>query len=308
MDPVTHAVIGMAVSKATGNGISLTDPVSMCIIAGAMFPDIDIVLQKWGDYVYLKNHRGLTHSIFGLAVSSVLIAIVMGKIFHYPDVFALFWWSLLGCASHTAFDILNSYGAKLLWPLTNKKFSMGLLTTFDPVFFGSLVGFTAGTGMLQKVSLTIFLVYLAARMLLRFRAKRDLRTEFAEDFDRIYLLPSMIGVFRWHFVLEKPDCNIIGEKKLFNPAVNIIKVMDRNQDSDVDRAMLSPLGQFFREFTPVFHVGCEKNGDVTKYIFTDMRYCVKDRFLHHGLLELDEDDNIVSSFFCPYSINRKVEV
>ncbi|MCR4436627.1 MAG: metal-dependent hydrolase [Clostridiales bacterium] len=77
MDPVTHAVIGMVISKMAGDGPNISGAVSAGIIIGSVFPDIDIVLRKWGNCVYLKHHRGATHSILGLAVSAAFISLVL---------------------------------------------------------------------------------------------------------------------------------------------------------------------------------------------------------------------------------------
>ncbi|HPU42293.1 MAG TPA: metal-dependent hydrolase [Acetivibrio clariflavus] len=55
MDPITHGVIGLAVAKITGNEISLNDAVTISIVIGSIFPDIDIVFQKWGGLYLLKK-------------------------------------------------------------------------------------------------------------------------------------------------------------------------------------------------------------------------------------------------------------
>ncbi len=134
MDPITHGIIGAAVARLTGNSITISDAATVSIVVGSIFPDIDIVFQKWGDYVYLKNHRGLTHSILGIIISSIFLAISLSFLYRGTGIYELFMWSFAGGLSHSAFDLLNSYGAKLLWPFCNKKFSLGILNTFDPLF------------------------------------------------------------------------------------------------------------------------------------------------------------------------------
>lgn len=308
MDPITHAVIGMAVSKAAGNQIALSDAATIAVVAGSVFPDIDILFQKWGDYVYLKNHRGMTHSIFGLAASALFIAIVLGGFYPGTGLGSLFLWSLLGCSSHTFFDIFNSYGAKLLWPFNNKKFSLSLLVVFDPIFVGVLIGYIYSKGSAQGVLLAAFALYMLYRSIMRWYVRLDLSRKYGEDCEKISILPSMTGLFRWHFILEGKSCNIVGEKNVINSNINIIKKLHKLQDGVVNKVMVSPVGKFFSEFTPLSHVACEKEDGVTRYVFTDLRYYIRNKFLHHAVLEVDDTDSIVKSSFNPYSMKRSVEM
>ena len=43
---------------------------------------------------------------------------------------------------------------------------------------------------------------------------------------------------------------------------------------------------------------------ITRYVFIDMRYYMRDKFLHHAILEMDENGQIITSSFNPYSIKR----
>jgi len=63
MDPITHGVVGLAMAAYTGEAISIASPYAMSSLLGAVIPDADIVMQFKGDYSYLKNHRGMSHSI-----------------------------------------------------------------------------------------------------------------------------------------------------------------------------------------------------------------------------------------------------
>jgi len=304
MDPVTHAVIGVAVSKAAGNGIALSDPATMGIVIGSVFPDIDILLQKWGDYVYLKNHRGATHSILGLAASAALISAVLSGFYRGAGMQELFLWSMLGCLSHTFFDVFNSYGAKLLWPFNNKKFSLSLMTIFDPVFLALLMGYILSGGSIGQVFLGAFAAYLVFRMGMRLAVESGLKKKFKNCSVKLSVLPSMTGLFRWHFILKTEKSNIVGEKSALKGDEKIMRTLHEIQDEAMDAVLHSAIGKFFREFTPLFHVTREKVGGVTRYIFIDLRYYVRNNFLHHGVLEFDRNNSIVKETFNPYSMSR----
>lgn len=304
MDPITHAVIGLAVAKATGNTAAFTEPATLCIIAGSMIPDIDILLQKWGDMTYLKNHRGASHSIPGLVISSALIAGVMSLAFHGSGFFTMFLWALAGCLSHSFFDFFNTYGAKLLWPFRGKKYSLGMLMTFDPVFIGLLSGYAFIGGKTGNMMLAAFVIYFASRGAARLLVMKELQRKYGAVYERISLLPSMKGLLKWHFVLEGDRSDIIGEKNILMNRIRIIKQLDKSADSKNDSVLHSPVGQFFNEFTPLSNVAMEMDDGIKRYVFTDMRYYMRNNFLHHAVLELDENNIIVSQTFNPYSMSR----
>lgn len=304
MDPLTHTVIGLAVAKVTGNPVVMSEPATVCIVAGSVFPDIDIMLQKWGDIMYLKNHRGVTHSILGLVVSSALIAGSVSLIYGSTNFFTMFLWALLGSFSHAFFDTLNAFGAKLLWPILDKKYSLGVLITFDPVFIGLLAGYIFAGKIIGGYCMVAFLLYFASRGIAKLFVIRELYKKFGDEFEHISLLPSMKGLFKWHFILEGKDYNIIGEKDIFRNRIRVVKKLKKIQEEKAKSVLFSAVGRFFSEFTPVFHIACEKEGSINRYVFIDMRYYIKNKFLHHAVLELDENNSVVRQTFNPYSMNR----
>ncbi|MDQ2086081.1 metal-dependent hydrolase [Herbivorax sp. ANBcel31] len=308
MDPITHGVIGMTLSKVTGNEISVTDAATAAVVVGSVFPDIDIVFQKWGDCSYLKNHRGVTHSIIGLLTSSVFIAFLLNSFYSNASFMSLVFWALLGGISHTFFDLFNSYGAKLLWPFINKKYSFGLLLVFDPIFLISMLGYIFTSGVVQKVFIISFLVYLLSRVVMRMCVFKHLKKKFKKGSEEIFLVPAMTGLFRWHFILEEDTCSIFGEKNIFRRNIKIIEKLNKIQDELLETVSDSSVGKFFAEFTPVFHVNRQLIGGITRYTFIDMRYYMRNDFLHHAILEVDKSGRIITSSFNPYSINRASDI
>lgn len=304
MDPFTHAVIGITISKLIGNDVSIADGATVGIVIGAISPDIDIVCQKWGDYVYLKNHRGITHSILSLVVLSSLIGFTLSGIYGQSNFISMFFWAFLGGLSHLAFDILNPYGAKVLWPFLKKKFSLGLLIAFDPMFLITLGGFVLMNGKVKWIFMLLFLLYLTSRVIMRLSISKELSNKYGAISKKISIIPSLKGLFKWQFVLQNSDCDIIGEKNLLRRKTMIVKTLQKIEEEFLVNALLSHVGEFFAEFTPVFHVVREKAEGVTRYIFIDMRYYIKNGFLHHAILEVNDNKDIVYASFNPYSINR----
>jgi len=146
MDPLTHALAGALTASFSGNSMSVTDPIFLGAVLGSIAPDLDIIYQTKGDMAYLKNHRGISHSLIGFAAVSAGIAGFLSLIFPETAYLTIFLWTFLGTLTHGFLDFLNSYGAKLFWPISNKKQNLGILTIFDPVLI-----FIMGVGLAGQV-------------------------------------------------------------------------------------------------------------------------------------------------------------
>src|SRR5438876_9132941 len=72
MDPFTHTLVGLTAAKA---GLERLSPWAMrvCVVA-ANSPDSDILVGLTTDrWNYLQHHRGITHSIIGVAALALII-------------------------------------------------------------------------------------------------------------------------------------------------------------------------------------------------------------------------------------------
>jgi inner membrane protein len=304
MDPVTHAIIGASVAKITGNALQISDPATVSIVVGAIVPDIDIILQQKGDLVYLKNHRGATHSLVGTIIQALVISAAVCMVYGTSQFFTMFLWALLGCWSHVGFDLFNSLGAKLLWPFSEVKVSIGMNLSFDPVFMGLLIGYVFAPANITNYFIGGFLIYFAHRAFARIFASNDLQKEFGDRYDKITLLPSLKNPFKWHFVLEDKNCAIVGEKNFLRNKIKVLRRLDNVENEDVEQILSTTAGRFFTEFTPTYHVRCEYTGNFKKYILTDTRYYLKNKFLHHAVVITDKNNTVIRQTFNPYSMNR----
>ena len=83
LDTGTHIVMGVALS-----GLALADPVVSAetrtmsavftgVIVGSLIPDIDTVLKLRNNAVYIRHHRGITHSIPAVLFGHLFITILL---------------------------------------------------------------------------------------------------------------------------------------------------------------------------------------------------------------------------------------
>ena len=100
MDPITHAVVGLTIAVLAGEPLTVSNPAIIGCVAGAVIPDGDIIMQLKGDYVYLKNHRGVSHSIPMMFVYSGVLAVLL-RLLSDTALLKVFLFTLLGCFSHT---------------------------------------------------------------------------------------------------------------------------------------------------------------------------------------------------------------
>ena len=313
MDPITHGVVGLAISAVTGEAVALSNPYAIGSLLGAVIPDGDIILQLKGDYSYLKNHRGMSHSLpFAFLYAGAITALLY---FLYPGVslLKLFIYAFSGCISHLVLDITNSYGAQVLWPLSKRRLTLDLLLVYDPLLIVlSLAVIIPG---LRKVfhpifSILLFALYLFCRNKMKSCAKRIIREtlDIEGQNNNIRILPSMIGFLKWHFILELKDKKIVGQVNMLAKELKTICTMENMDEELYEVVKDTEIARFFIEFTPVFHINCKKSSEGYVVSFTDLRYYIAKDFLHHATMVLDENFSIISSLFHPYHKGRNVEI
>ena len=49
MDPITHGLVGVALSAFSGRAVSMDNPLTMGAMLGAMSPDLDFVIRIFKD-------------------------------------------------------------------------------------------------------------------------------------------------------------------------------------------------------------------------------------------------------------------
>lgn len=312
MDPVTHALVGMALGLQSGE-ISLMNGAMAASIAGSVLPDLDIVFQLWGDYVYLKHHRGFSHSLPGAILISSVGGLLLSLFYPGYPFIQLLLWMFLGVISHSFLDLLNSYGLKIFWPLSSRKFTLNLLPLFDPILVTicllSVLSFGKVNSLNSYLAFSIFIIYLLLRWVMRTRAGHLIRTRFQKNNMtlKVHILPAgIINLCKWDFIVELPQKNIVGSVNLFKGNCQVFQRLYRESEEISIILVKTVLGKAFLEFTPFFHINYEKKGDKLVCHFMDLRYRIKDRFLHNGTLVLNQKLEVEEAVFQPYSMSHRI--
>jgi inner membrane protein len=311
MDPLTHAIIGLGIGSFAQNTMDITNPLVIGCVIGSVIPDIDIVAKIKDDYLYLKHHRGMTHTIPGLGVLSAIIAGAL-KLFFAVSFGKLFFWTFLGALSHSLFDMLNSYGVKLLNPVGNSKQQKGILMLYDPIISILcilLMIIKNKTWIFYGSTLAVFGSYLIFKGISKESSRKKVLGYYKDNNVKdVRMLPALIAPYKWAFVTTTDDEYVVGQFNWIKNKVEETKRFKRQSEYDVELFKKSNVGKYFSNFTPIYHIKREKDGPYTVLKSTDLRYYLNNNFMHHATVVLDKDENIVKSFFHPYKIHKNIQV
>jgi inner membrane protein len=153
MDPITHTMAGAVIARAGLDRGGRLPLAGATLMLAANAPDIDILVMFVGNYAGLAFRRGWTHGPVALVVLPLLLTALMAGIdrlarrrtparpaFHVAPILAI---ATLGVISHPLLDWLNTYGIRLLMPLSGRWFYGDALFIIDPwlwlLFAGALM-------------------------------------------------------------------------------------------------------------------------------------------------------------------------
>lgn len=312
MDPLTHGVIGLGIAALSGE-TSLASPVTIGAIVGAMSPDIDIIAKYWGDYKYLKHHRGFTHSFPAIIGLSLAISFALNMLFPGSSFLSIFMATLVGTASHTFFDALNSYGVRPIIPFKNKRYSASLLMLYDPFVTIMSIGlFFLNIDRSYKLIIALggLSIYIAYRYFTKRESSADIVSEYGLGTeDKLHVMPNQTNFFKWDFVLEKGETRVVGRINTLNSKITEVERLDKEQSDLIEKAYGTELGKYFNEFTSsINHVKVLRHNDEIELQFIDLRYYMRNNFMHHATFLYDGESNLKKSVFRPYKYDKQIIV
>ncbi|WP_026476189.1 metal-dependent hydrolase [Alkaliphilus transvaalensis] len=312
MDPLSHALVGLSLFGMQ-HAPALSNPACVGAVIGAIAPDFDIAARIKGDYVYLKHHRVETHSFPGIMALSLLITLTLSLFYHNFFFREVFFWTLIGGVSHTALDILNSYGASILYPLNRKKYTLNLLMIYDPILIlmNVYIIFFGKRNFVENILLLIFFgVYVMGRRYFRNRLRILLETKYDRDFKKLELMPSTFNPLKWDFIVETESYFYVGEINSLSYNTNSVRELKKVENPIIQKSLKEELGMYFKSFTPFFHVDVmEKGKERIQVKMTDLRYRMKNQFMHHAFFHYNKvDGNLINSNFLPFSSDKKLKI
>ena len=307
MDTGTHLVMGIALG-----GLATLDPevashtgtataVMIGTILGSQAPDIDTVLKMKNNAVYIRNHRGRTHSIPFVILWPILITALIALIIPEANTLHLWLWTFFAVFLHVFVDIFNAYGTQALSPLSSRWVALGIINTFDPFIFGiHIVGLILWTfgfdpGTLFLIMYVIIIGYYIARITESRSLKARIRIQIP-DARRITLSPTM-RYHRWKVAVTTPDQYYVGVAE--NREIQFYDTFDRiplPESPILDAALKDVNLSAFVSFSPVYRWEMDYQEGMHIVRFIDLRYRSRGRYPFVAVVHLDDDLTIINSF------------
>lgn len=130
MDPLTHTLTGLMISRAGLGRFHARAPLALMLAANA--PDIDGLFIFGGLLPYIKYHRSFPHSIvFMPLIAALPVLAICGATRRLEGWMRLYLLSVAGVASHLLLDWTNTYGVRLLLPFSSDWFHLDLNALSD---------------------------------------------------------------------------------------------------------------------------------------------------------------------------------
>ncbi|WP_419954061.1 metal-dependent hydrolase [Neobacillus niacini] len=323
MDTGTHVVMGIALG-----GLATLDPVVasnsatatsvlIATIAGSQIPDIDTVLKLRNNAIYIRNHRGVTHSIPAVLLWPLILLAVIFPFFPGANLLHLWGWTFAAVFIHVFVDIFNAYGTQALRPFTSKWVALGVINTFDPIIFGihvaAIVIWVIGAHP-GYTFLTMFVV-LFGYYLLRFYAQAKVRAavrKMIPDATDIITSPTMKFNF-WRIAVMNEEEFFVGRAM----GTNIV-IYDRFKRVPVPKTPVLEAAKkdsnlaAFLSFSPVYRWELDEYDDHYEVRFIDLRYRSNGHYPFVAVVQLDLELNPISSYtgwvFSEKKLRKKLSI
>jgi len=312
MDTATHFVMGLGLA-----GLSFVDPavssdpllagaVMLATVIGSQAPDADTALRLKDNALYIRNHRGITHSLPFLFIWPGLITLVLGPIFgftHLPALGHIALWSLIAVCVHVFSDLFNTYGTQAARPFTEKWIAWNIIHIFDPFIFGShsaaIVLWISGIVPPAPLFITLYIcttLYYIWRTVVHYRVTRRIRDKDVRHAasDRYFVIPT-ISPRRWNVVKAKEDGSYdVGQ--LNNGHLKWLKHAVCSSHPAVEHSKSHPDIQSFLYFTSYAVAEVEElpSGYIVRW--GDVRYLHRKQFPFVAVLVMDSQYHPLNTY------------
>ena len=205
MDIEHHMFIGCAgfvISSASGQEVA-----GAAFVAGSVLPDLDVAFMAFGKRFYLKNHQGITHSLFVAPIyAAVFICLPLLWLLDLPWQWPVFWAALSGLVIHISLDLFNTFRIQLFSPFIKQRYSLDAVFFIDSVAIcmTALFYFLHAYLNLEMTMLwypLAFVIYFLIKWRLRLKVQAQLACDFA--------IPSAINPFEF-YIFKIQDSGLEG--------------------------------------------------------------------------------------------------
>lgn len=219
MDTFSHIVIGLGVGSlaqmdpAIANHPALSQAVILGAVIGSNAPDIDFIYLLKGKGGYIRNHRGISHSLPALPIWGCAASAIAYLFFPGISFLHVFLWTFFSVILHVILDLLNVDGTQVLLPFSRKWIAFDALPLMDPYLLAlHFLGFSLlpfyPIGRTFFVIYGFMIIYLLIRASTAFFTKKQLQNHFRNAI-QIKLIPRMT-LLKWNIIIETREDFMFG--------------------------------------------------------------------------------------------------
>ncbi|UTR07689.1 metal-dependent hydrolase [Alkalihalobacillus sp. LMS6] len=308
MDTSTHIVMGVGLA-----GLATLDPnvssspyMATAVLATTLVasnaPDFDTILKLRNNAVYIRHHRGLTHSLPALLLWPFIVS--GGLMLFFQDAYwpTMLLWAAISVFLHVFVDIFNAYGTQALRPVTNRWIALGVINIFDPVIFGAHIAgillwiFGVPPGPTFAVIYFLLIFYYLWRYSQKQQVVRQARN-IHPTASHIFVSPT-IRWHKWHLVIRTPDMLYVAQSK--DRVIHFFEsyTFDPIPTDPVMQAARSDKNlAAFLSFSPTYRWEMEATDEGGYEVrFVDLRYRSNGYYPFVAIVKMDERLNIITSY------------
>ncbi|REE80052.1 inner membrane protein [Paenibacillus taihuensis] len=310
MDTGSHLLFGTTLA-----GLSLLDPtvsahpdllyaVLAATLLGSHAPDFDAVMRLKGGSAYIRNHRGLTHTLPAPLVWAPVIGLPIAWLFGVMEwSWIVMLWAFIAVCFHITLDLFNAYGVQCMRPFTKRWLHLDVLPLFDPYMFGAhsaavLLWITGAVPDPARMFLVIYaltLIYMQWRLLISRSVIRSLCTTYGAEQEQITLTPSLFGT-TWQFVIDNGDSFIKGNmnRTVIHEEERLYKRNPERLAAAAEATIEVDGVQAFHNLAACIHVNVEEDPEGYLVTWSDVRFWHKKHFPFTAAVRLDRNLNVIN--------------
>jgi len=305
MDSLTHGLSGI-VASSLGIRQKFGIPGMLVFTAATVFPDIDFLFNIISRSIYVRFHRGFTHSLIYLPLFALCLSVIFYLLVKDIGFKNLYIICFVGLSVHVLLDLLNSFGTPVLLPFSPKQYSFNLDIIIDAFVFIPLI---AGVIIIwlvpsyQKSAGLIVLAFIIIGVLFRFSQKERAAGLMSkiEPTNKASMIPSGMGTifnpFVWYSIIPQQTGYSTYNINTLSGKIGEKSVISYQRD---EIARFIPMSKAVRDFLnwsrfPFGRIENTPEGVNVKLSDLRFQYGAKERFMLS--VKFGKDNQLISERF-----------
>jgi membrane-bound metal-dependent hydrolase YbcI (DUF457 family) len=196
-------------------------------IAMGILPDVDIFWFPLGRKYPIWQHRGASHSILFIVITTIIMAAIFAPIIKV-DILILILIGILSGMGHICLDVLTTIGIPVFWPITKRELHLDLERAINPYFMGISIIFIIFLFQLRAIDfnyqiylilINIITLSIIFYYMIKLILKSYIQSKYSTQNFKILGIPTA-GLFKWYLVGKKINNGVLKLKycryNLFN--------------------------------------------------------------------------------------------